>query len=87
MIDDRPAWPRIVSEHNTGDHPPGLLCPRCGGRILYAGNYFCEFWGCSLPGDDGTVTRHGGPCNWAMPHPVRGAVDRAICDRLGIGYE
>lgn len=28
---------------NEGD-PTGVRCPRCGGEVIYNGNYFCEYW-------------------------------------------
>lgn len=42
--------------------------PRCGGRIVYNGNYFCEFL------SDG--------CDWALPHPARSKADRELALRL-----
>jgi hypothetical protein len=51
---------------------PGSLtaerCPECGGRIVYNGNYFCEFF--------------GSDCSWALPHPTRKKADRELALRL-----
>lgn len=56
-------------------------CPECGSRILYNGNYFCEYWGVDLE----VIGRVGGECNWALPHPQEKLVDKQISFRLG-GY-
>lgn len=61
---------------NVGDLTPEK-CPSCGGRVLYNGNYACEFWGTTYEG-----TRLGGPCSWALPHPATSKVDREIALRL-----
>jgi hypothetical protein len=50
----------------------GVTCPKCVGRVLYNGNYFCEGWGSS--------------CTWALAHPSRTKADKAICDALGIDH-
>jgi hypothetical protein len=47
-----------------GNHgkPTGRKCPKkCGGNVVYNGNYFCENWTSEpkLPGE----------CDWALPHP------------------
>jgi hypothetical protein len=59
-----------------------VRCPKCGGRVVYNGNYFCQWW---------TFTKSGRPlregeCTWALPHPATSDEDRAICDALGIDY-
>ncbi len=61
----------IMWERNYGE-PTEARCPKCSGRVVYNGNYFCENWG-----DD---------CDWALPHPARSKKDRAVCDVLGIDY-
>ena len=54
---------------------PGRLteerCPECGGRIVYNGNYFCEYR--YLP---------AGSCDWALPHPAREKADQDLAIRL-----
>jgi DNA-directed RNA polymerase subunit RPC12/RpoP len=57
------------------------ICPECGGKIIYNGNYFCQHWGTVIEG-----RRIGGPCDWALPHPVTQQRDKDICDILGIDY-
>lgn len=37
------------------DRPvPGVRCPKCGGQVVYNGNYFCEHF--------------NGDCQWALSH-------------------
>lgn len=52
--------------------PEAGPCPRCGGEIVYNGNYFCG--------------SYGRGCNWALAHPATKVKDKAVCDALGIGY-
>lgn len=48
-------------------------CPDCGGRVLYNGNYFCEFWSTDSSDVD---------CAWALSHPQTRLVDKQISWRL-----
>lgn len=43
-------------------------CPKCGGVIIYNGNYFCEHW--------------DGDCDWALPDEPGSKADRAMALRL-----
>lgn len=55
----------VHSSSGGGGLVPGVPCPKCGARILYNGNYFCEHF--RIP----TVTRNG-DCNWALSHGENG---------------
>lgn len=68
--------------YNSGDLVPGVVCPSCGGLVLYSGNYFCEDFGY-----EDASGRDGGPCDWALAHPAESEADKKICDTLGIDYE
>ncbi len=70
----------IRGEFNTG-YATTEKCPDCGKQIVYNGNYFCIDWG-SNSATDGS--RMGGPCNWALPHPVVEPRDKEITARLGL---
>lgn len=39
-------------------------CPECSARIVYNGNYFCEYF--------------DHYCNWALPHPPRKQADKDL---------
>jgi hypothetical protein len=73
-------WEKDDSE--SRQHPLGDLvpeagpCPSCGSRIVYSGNYFCEYYDWSPEPS----------CTWALSHPATEDEDREICDRLGIDY-
>lgn len=69
----------INGEHNSGFLTPEL-CPECNGRILYNGNYFCEYWGTDINGK-----RSDGPCSWALPHPQTKKRDKELAKRLYSG--
>jgi hypothetical protein len=55
---------------NEGE-PTNEKCPKCNGKIVYNGNYFCENW--------------GDTCNWALPHPQIEMADKKISYSL-VGY-
>lgn len=48
--------------------------PRCSGRIVYNGNYFCEFWQPSFLRNPSR-----GDCDWALPHPASDPLNRWLC--------
>ena len=75
-MSERKHWPEIYvtirgSLGETADlvtspklgHVPCPNAVRCGGRVVYNGNYFCEFWTYPLP-----ARPSAGECNWAMSH-------------------
>lgn len=62
--------------HESGDIVEGEFCRKCKkGRVIYNGNYFCEFWGHDYEGK-----RYGGPCDWAMDQKDTKANRRIIAN-------
>jgi hypothetical protein len=55
---------------NPGEYTR-VRCPACSGKIVYNGNYFCEYWGTVI-----SRQRVGGDCDWALPHPADNDLDR-----------
>lgn len=72
---------------NEGNHT-GVRCPRCGGEVIYNGNYFCEYWVYR-----GRPPRplDNGECDWVLSHdeehgdPI-GRVDRRVWRELRDTY-
>lgn len=57
-----------MSRHVTtldGDHgdPTGVRCPRCGGEVVYNGNYSCRWW-VYRGHPPRALDRH--ECDWAL---------------------
>lgn len=71
---------------NSGRIVRGIVCPKCNGPVIYNGNHFCADWGYDVELSDGTTTRIGGLCTWALAHPAVSKEDRIVCDALGITY-
>lgn len=53
-------------------------CPKCGRKVLYNGNYFCEEWTNENPVPEGE-------CDWILPHPPETREDREMSIKL-VGY-
>jgi hypothetical protein len=60
-------------------------CPRegCKGKIVYSGNYFCEYWGYVPEGEE----LPEGTCEWALPHPPTEYQDRLVSWNLTREWE
>lgn len=90
-----PGW----SGYTRGGYSPGLGhpngtnfgtytaedCPRenCQGKVVYNGNYFCEFWGWD---PDGKPLPEGA-CDWALPHPQTEYADKLLSWKLTGAWE
>jgi len=59
-------------------------CPLagCPGKVVYNGNYFCEYWGWVPRGE-----LPEGTCTWAMPHPQTEYADRLLSWKLTGAWE
>lgn len=62
-----------MDNHGT---PTGHECPKkCGGKVVYNGNYFCENWTYPKP-------KLPGECDWALPHPQTLRRDQEMAIKL-----
>jgi hypothetical protein len=77
---------------NEGD-PTGVRCPRCGGEVIYNGNYFCEYW--VWRGQPPRALENG-ECEWVLgstdsdwlePGEVVDPVDQRVWDELRQRYQ
>lgn len=60
-------------------------CPReeCPGKVVYNGNYFCEYWGWDPKGKP----LPEGACDWALPHPQTEYADRLVSWNISREWE